>query len=104
MEDESSNDLGDMFIAWTAQTELLVLFAIFGLGALGLTFSLMSFMNLYGAVKDSDGSGRGGQQSPVFHMLAIIVAGFVSVSGLVWGGASLVFAAYQAAAGGGGAP
>ena len=51
MEDESSNDLGDMFIAWTAQTELLILFAIFGLGALGLTFSLMSFMNLYGAVK-----------------------------------------------------
>lgn len=85
-------DLGDLFIEWTGMTETLISVVIFGLGALGLAFSLMSFMNLYGAVKDSADQGMmSNQQSPLWHMIAIIVAGLVSVSGLIWGFSSLVF-------------
>lgn len=92
MEPEAGKDLGDLFIEWTGMTETLISVIIFGLGALGLAFSLMSFMNLYGAVKDSADQGMmSSQQSPVWHMLAIIVAGLVSVSGLIWGFSSLVF-------------
>lgn len=85
-------DLGDLFIEWTSMTETLISVVIFGLGALGLAFSLMSFMNLYGAVRDSAEQGMmSSQQSPLWHMIAIIVAGLVSVSGLIWGFSSLVF-------------
>lgn len=89
--EHDNQTLGDVFIAWTGMTETLITSVIIFLGLLGLVLSLISFVNLYGSIKESDQGMMQGEQSPAWHMLGIIVAGLVSVSGLIWGMSSLIF-------------
>mgnify|MGYP000415693688 CR=1 FL=1 len=91
-------DLSDMLISWTGMTVTWISVVIFALGAIGLFMSFSSFMNLYGSVKNTGDQGMR-TESPLWHVLGIIVGGFISVSGLVWGGSSLIFAGIAAVSG-----
>ena len=84
-------DLADMLISWTGMTVTWISIVIFALGAIGLFMSFSSFMNLYGSVKNSAEQSMMGRESPLWHLLGIIVGGLISVSGLIWGFSSLVF-------------
>lgn len=85
MEDEN-RDLGDLFQAWTEWTGWGFSIAIIGLSVLGLFMSLTSFIRMAGHVQEN-----GGDDVPWGHVLAIMIAGLTSVSGLVYGLASLLW-------------
>lgn len=83
MEDK---DLGDLFQAWTAWAGWAFSITILGLSVLGLVLSLTSFIRMAGHVREN-----GGSEVPWGHIMAVMIAGLISVSGLVYGFASLLW-------------
>lgn len=84
--EEEARDLGDLFQAWTEWTGWAFSLTILGLSVLGLAMSLTSFIRLAGHVRE-----QGGDEVPWGHIMAIMIAGLISVAGLIYGFASLLW-------------
>lgn len=87
---EEDRNLGDMFQAWTAWTGWAFSLTVIGLSVFGLALSLMSFIRMYQHVRDNSGAGTGAE-FPIGHIIAVILAGLICVTGLVYGMASLLW-------------
>lgn len=84
--EEESRDLGDVFQAGTAWIGLAFTVIIIGLSVLGLAMSLNSFIRMARHVREN-----GGEDVPWGHIMGVILAGLISVSGLIYGFASLLW-------------
>lgn len=88
--DQQQNDLGTMFQAWTQWAGLAFSVTVFFAATLGLILSLISFVNMFRHVRERSGD-PGGSGVPFGHLLAVIIAGLISMSGLIFGMASLLW-------------
>ncbi|WP_299592571.1 hypothetical protein [uncultured Tateyamaria sp.] len=87
---DGDKNLGTLFQSWTVWTGWGISVLILGAGVLGLVLSLASFVNMFRHVQEQDGSPKG-MAIPVGHILAVIIAGMISVSGVWYGVMSLLW-------------
>lgn len=87
---EEDRNLGTMFQAGTAWAGWAFSVTVIFLSVAGLLLSLQSFIRMYQHVRDNAGAGTGAEW-PVGHIIAVILAGLLSVSGLILGFASLLW-------------
>ncbi len=87
--ESNDSDLGDLFQAWTEWAGWAFSLTILGLSVIGLALSLTSFVRMYRHVQES--GGMGGVEVPWGHIMAVMIAGLISVSGLIFGMSSLLW-------------
>jgi hypothetical protein len=87
--EEEGKNLGDVFQEWTAWLGTAFSLVVLGAALIGLTLSLVSFVNMFRQVRERGADPTGGG-FPLGHMFAVIVAGMISVSGVIYGLMSLV--------------
>lgn len=85
MEDDTRT-LADLFQAWTAWLGLAFSVAVIAFAVLGLALSLTSFVRMFNQMRE-----RARDEIPWGHMMGVVIAGFVSVMGLVYGLSSLLW-------------
>ena len=83
---EEDRDLSDLFQAWTEWTGWAFSLTIIGLAVLGLAMSLTSFIRMARHVREN-----GGDDVPWGHIMGVMLAGLISVAGLIYGFASLLW-------------
>lgn len=88
--EEDGSTLADLFRAWTAWTGWAFSLTVIGLSVFGLALSLMSFIRMYRHVQESNGA-PGGSGIPFGQIFAVLIAGLICVSGLVYGFSSLLW-------------
>ena len=87
---EDDKNLGTLFQSWTSWAGLGFSVLVLAASVLGLVLSLVSFINMFRHVRERGGDPTGAG-FPVGHILAVMIAGLISVSGVVCGLASLLW-------------